>query len=185
MHALVGRGDDGDNGLAAGYLTALAAVPYGGSVVLVEDRGALGSTGAELGCVLNLAGSGAADWATMRALVVEEEVRRRHGHDHVAVRATGGGGERGTERGAARDTARRAGPGSGEPGTGRNRDERGAREREDRAGILTERHRGARPLGGATAAAGEIVAAFGTKPDYHALLAPSVNPARPWFPLFL
>ncbi len=61
--------------LAAGFLAALTAVPYSGSVVLVERAGELGATGAGVGCVLNLAGSGAADWATMRALVVAEEMR--------------------------------------------------------------------------------------------------------------
>ena len=71
----VGAVPKSGGGLAAGFLEALAAVPYSGSVVLVERAGDLGATGAGLGSVLNLAGSGAAEWAGMRALVVEEEVR--------------------------------------------------------------------------------------------------------------
>ncbi len=75
VRAARGGNAAGTDGLAAGYLAALAAVPYSGSIVLVEGRGELGGSGAGLGSVLNLTGSGAADWATMRALVVEEEVR--------------------------------------------------------------------------------------------------------------
>ncbi len=73
--AVGGGGTDGTDGLAAGYFAALSGLPYSGSVVLVEGPGELGATGAGLGCVLNLEGGGAADWAGMRALVVEEEVR--------------------------------------------------------------------------------------------------------------
>ena len=69
-------GTVGTDGLAAGFLAALSVVPYSGTVVLVEGRGLLGGTGAGPGSVVNLAGGGAPeDWATMRALVVEEEVR--------------------------------------------------------------------------------------------------------------
>ena len=65
----------GTMSLAAGVLAAWSALAYSGSVVLAEGPGALGGTGAGLGSVVNLAGSGPADWATMRALVVAEEVR--------------------------------------------------------------------------------------------------------------
>ena len=75
VRALVGGSEDGTDGLAAGLFAALSELPYSGSVVLVEGPGELGAGGVELGRVLNLEGSGAADWAAMRALVVEEEVR--------------------------------------------------------------------------------------------------------------
>ena len=88
VHAVLGamypgltpNGETGADGLAAGFLAALSAVPYCGSVVLVEGAGELGATGAGVGSVLNLTGVGAAaEWATMRALVVEEEVRAATG----------------------------------------------------------------------------------------------------------
>ena len=101
-------------GLAAGLLSAVAAVPYGGSIVLAEGAGACGATGAGLGSVLNLTGPGAAaDWATMRALVVEEEVRAATGTTTLrfgpgegeeglaaALRATRPGGVPGREAGS-------------------------------------------------------------------------------------
>ena len=70
----------GTDGLAAGFLAALSALPYSGSIVLTEGAAGPGATGGGIGSVANLAGNGAAaEWAAMRALVIEEEVRAATG----------------------------------------------------------------------------------------------------------
>ncbi len=116
VRALVGGGTEGTGGRAAGYLAAWAAVPYSGSIVLVEGRGELGGAGAGLGSVLNLTGSGAADWATMRALVVEEEVRVATGTTVLRFGPEAGAGKEGLS--AALRVTRPGAPGreAGSPG---------------------------------------------------------------------
>ncbi len=86
-----GEGGAGTDSLAAAFLAALSVLPYSGSLVLVERAGELGGSGAGLGSVVNLMGNGAAaEWATMRALVVEEEVSVATG---TTVLRCGPGGE--------------------------------------------------------------------------------------------
>ena len=112
---------DGSNGLAAGFLAALSTLPYSGSIVLTEAAGALGATGAGLGSIVNLAGSGAAaDWATMRALVVEEEVRVATGTSVLRF-GPAGGMEQGEDAGGVSAALRVTRPGvagreAGSPG---------------------------------------------------------------------
>lgn len=64
------RGADGTS-LAQALYAARNVLQYSGSVELVEREA--GGTGAGVGTTLNLAGTARAEWATMRAPVVEEE----------------------------------------------------------------------------------------------------------------
>ncbi len=71
------RGDEAAApvGLAAAYHAAVSALQYSGRVVLIEpEAGAPPWAAAGLGGVVNIAGGAVADWATMRAAVVAEDV---------------------------------------------------------------------------------------------------------------
>ena len=62
-------------GLAAAYHAAVSALQYSGRVTLIEpEAGAPEWAAAALGGVVNLAGGAVAEWATMRAAVVAEDV---------------------------------------------------------------------------------------------------------------
>ncbi len=62
-------------GLAAAYHAAVSALQYSGRVVLIAPEvGASEGAPAGLGGVVNIAGGAVADWATMRAAVVAEDV---------------------------------------------------------------------------------------------------------------
>ena len=71
-------GDTAPTGQAAAFLAAFPALAYSGSVVLVEpEAGGVASAG--LGGVVNVAGGAAADWAAMRATVIEETLNAADG----------------------------------------------------------------------------------------------------------
>ncbi len=72
-------GDEAPAGLAANYLSTLAALQWSGSVVIEEAVAGTASAGAGLGSVLNITGSRNAGWAAMDALVVEETVEAATG----------------------------------------------------------------------------------------------------------
>ena len=79
-------GDTVPTGLASSYLAALSALQHSGRIELVEAE-AGGAAG--MGTVLNLAGAAETAWATMRALVVEEEIEVATGTTRITFGPAG------------------------------------------------------------------------------------------------